>query len=365
MFENIFKNTNVLVTGHTGFKGGWLCSWLNILGANVHGLSLNLPSEPNIFEAIELKSSINHNIIDIRNNFQVVKLIQEIQPDFIFHMAAQPLVGISYEDPKLTYETNFFGTLNILEALRKLSKKCISIIITSDKSYENVEWVWGYRETDILGGKDPYSASKASTEIMINSYVKSFFSENNLSKIGIARAGNVIGGGDWAKGRVIPDCVRAWSKNDRVFLKNPKSTRPWQHVLEPLSGYLELAHVLRQNSSLHGEAFNFGPSGDTNYEVKYLVNEISKHWSNAKYFTKNDIEEKTYEAGLLKLNCDKSLHFLGWKSTLNFQETVSFTAKWYKSFYDKAQQASKITERQILDYSKLAKERNLRWAIQN
>ena len=364
MFNNIFKNKKVLVTGHTGFKGGWLCSWLKILNAKIYGMSLPPPTTPSLFEVLNVQNEMNSDFIDLRDRQKVSEYISDVKPDFIFHLAAQPLVGASYQDPVLTYETNFLGTLNILETLRSLNHNCCAIMITSDKSYKNVEWVWGYKETDILGGDDPYSASKASTEILINSHIKSFLSkENNSIKVAIARAGNVIGGGDWAEGRIVPDCIRAWSENKNVFLRNPKSTRPWQHVLEPLSGYLTLACLLNKNNNLHGEPFNFGPSSDSNYDVEFLVKKISSHWGNANFSVKHTTKTKLHEAGLLKLNCDKSIHFLNWRPVLNFDETVSYTSLWYKNYYFPETTSFKFTEDQIFDYTKKAKMRELSWAL--
>ena len=267
MTPSPFKNKIAIVTGHTGFKGSWLAMWLESLGAKVVGVALAPPSKPSHFEVAELAKSIEDHRLDIRDGDELKLLVSRTQPDFVFHLAAQPLVLQSYLDPVGTYQTNVLGTLNLLEALRSLKKKCTSVFITSDKCYKNVEWVWGYRETDTLGGQDPYSASKGAAELVIRSHVKLFFPTDGPVRIAVGRAGNVIGGGDWAQDRVVPDCVRSWAKEEPAKLRNPQSTRPWQHVLEPLSGYLNLAAELSQRSELHGEPFNFGPPAHQNHTV--------------------------------------------------------------------------------------------------
>ena len=243
----IFKNSRVIVTGHTGFKGSWLTAWLKQLDANVMGISLNPPTNPSHFNVAKIGKNIKDIRLDIRNKKKLEKKIVSFKPNFIFHLAAQPLVATSYTDPVLTWDTNVFGSLNILEALRKIKNNCSVVIITSDKCYFNKEVHYGYKETDTLGGKDPYSGSKASAELLIKSYINSFFNKKNKIRIATARAGNVLGGGDWAKNRIVPDCVRSWSKNKQVELRNPNSTRPWQHVLEAVGGYLCLAINLKNN----------------------------------------------------------------------------------------------------------------------
>ena len=241
----LFKDSKIIITGHTGFKGSWLTMWLRILGGDIYGLSDDQYTNPSHFKVLQLEDQINNYKIDIKETNNTVNLIKEIKPDFIFHLAAQPIIKESYLDPIKTWKTNTIGTLNILEGLRKLDKECIAILITSDKCYENVEWIYGYRETDKLGGIDPYSSSKAAAEIAISSYLRSFFTNDHPVRIGIGRAGNVIGGGDWAENRIVPDAIRSWTKDNSVKLRNPNSTRPWQHVLEPLSGYLTLAKKIK------------------------------------------------------------------------------------------------------------------------
>jgi len=352
-----------LVTGHTGFKGSWLTAWLKQLGANVIGLSLEPKSFPALFLVADLAEGIIDLRVDIRNQSDLQQTILEHQPDFVFHLAAQSLVMNSYENPIDTWNTNVMGTLNMLEALRKLNKKCAAVIVTSDKCYDNAEWIWGYRETDTLGGSDPYSASKAAAELVIHSHVKSFFpQETSKVRIASARAGNVIGGGDWAEDRIIPDCVKAWSRGEEVELRRPHATRPWQHVLEPLSGYLSLAVALSNRDEIHGEAFNFGPQSLENHDVLSLVNEIGLHWDRVKWKVVAQPSTERHESGLLKLNCDKALYHLQWQAVLSFKDTVQLTAEWYKSFYGDGSEMGNLTDKQINTFCKAAKELGISWA---
>jgi CDP-glucose 4,6-dehydratase len=358
-----FKNKTVLITGHTGFKGSWLCAWLNLLGAKVVGLSIDIPSKPSLFSSSMLGSMVEDHRLDIRNAVAIKQLVNKIQPDFVFHLAAQALVRRSYEDPLETISTNALGTATILDAIRELDKKVVAVLITSDKVYDNVEWAWGYREVDKIGGKDPYSASKGMAELAIRSYIECFFKRPDSNvKIGIARAGNVIGGGDWALDRIVPDCMRAWSKNELVEIRSPKSTRPWQHVLEPLSGYLTLALNLDKNSDNHGEAYNFGPPADQNYLVEELIFEMSKYWEKIKWNDVSNNSSHLHEAGLLKLNCDKALLELNWTPNLRFEETVKMTVEWYKEFYNNdGDKMHSFTISQIEEYSRLAQNRDKCW----
>lgn len=358
-----FAGKSVLVTGHTGFKGSWLISWLKLLGANVTGIALDPPTKPSHFFATYNSASITDLRIDIRNQKLIESTVAEKEPDFVFHLAAQSLVGEAYDNPIATWQTNVLGTLNVLEALRVLKKPCAAVIITSDKCYENVEWIWGYREIDSLGGVDPYSASKGAAELAIRSHIKSFFSvEKSLVRIASARAGNVIGGGDWAANRIIPDCVKSWSQNGLVKLRNPDATRPWQHVLEPLSGYLALALELTRNPSMHGESFNFGPQSQKDKSVLNVVEEMAKHWDNVEWAIESKGENQNYESGLLKLNCDKALNLLEWHAVLNFEDTIQMTASWYQKFYSESSKILELTNSQIESYMKLANEVGLRWA---
>ena len=362
-YFEVFKDKKILITGHTGFKGTWLTAWLKLLGAEIVGISLDIVSDPSHFLEANLDDGIKDYRVDIRDREKVIEIIKKERPDFIFHLAAQSLVRESYLNPVDTWSTNLMGTLNILEALRKVDKKCTAVIITSDKCYDNVEWVWGYKETDSLGGPDPYSSSKGAAELLIKSYLKSFFaSEDCEVRIASARAGNVIGGGDWAKDRIIPDCVKAWSQDKIVQLRNPNATRPWQHVLEPLSGYLRLAYDLDKSKRLHGEPFNFGPPAQQNQSVLELVEVMSHYWDKVRWEDISKRADQPYESGLLKLNCDKALHELNWRAVMDFEETVSMTAEWYKSFYLDQTTILDFTNSQLEKYTDLAKSRGLDWA---
>jgi CDP-glucose 4,6-dehydratase len=363
MLFELFSGRKVLVTGHTGFKGSWLSVWLARLGAKVTGYSDGVPTHPAHFDAAHLDKLVNHVTGDVRDGARVRELVHALAPDFVFHLAAQPLVRLSYEDPLRTLDTNFMGTVNVLEALRGLKSPCTAVMITSDKCYDNVEQVWGYRENDALGGKDPYSASKGAAELAIRTYASSFFSHpGSVVRLAVARAGNVIGGGDWAADRIVPDCVRAWSQGRPVIIRNPRATRPWQHVLEPLSGYLTLAARLHSDLELNGEPFNFGPPAAQNHSVGDLLDAMQGSWPAA---SREHVSEagQVYEAGLLKLCCDKALQRLGWQPVLDFEETVAFTADWYRSYYQERSEPSilALTEGQIARYEVLAAERGAVW----
>ena len=360
---NSYAGKKVLITGHTGFKGAWLSAWLKQLGSNVVGIALDPPTEPSHFAAAHLADDMVDLRIDIRNQLDLEEAVVSVQPDFVFHLAAQALVRRSYEDPLETWQTNVLGTLHVLEALRKLDKPCAAVIITSDKCYDNVEWVWGYRETDAMGGPDPYSASKGAAELAIRSHIKSYFPKaSSKVRIASARAGNVIGGGDWAADRIVPDCVKAWSADNLVELRNPHSTRPWQHVLEPLSGYLSLAIELSHRPDLHGESFNFGPQAQQNHSVLELVQQMALHWEQVRWQDVSRSIAGPYESGLLKLNCDKSLHYLQWHAVMGFEDTVRMTAEWYRAYYQYPAQIAPTTNVQIAAYTAIAKQHGLAWA---
>jgi CDP-glucose 4,6-dehydratase len=363
MIHNAFNGKSVLITGHTGFKGAWLTAWLKQLGANVVGIALDPPTDPSHFVAAHLADGMTDLRIDIRSCAALEGAVIAAQPDFVFHLAAQALVRRSYDDPVETWQTNVLGTLHVLEALRKLDKPCAAVIITSDKCYDNVEWVWGYRETDAMGGPDPYSASKGAAELAIRSHIKSYFPKaTSKVRIASARAGNVIGGGDWAADRIVPDCVKAWSNNGLVELRNPHSTRPWQHVLEPLSGYLSLGLALSQHAELHGEPFNFGPQAQQNHSVLELVQQMSLHWDQVRWQDVSQSVAGPYESGLLKLNCDKALHHLRWHAVMGFEETVHMTAEWYRAYYQQPGRIAETTGSQIKAYTAIAKQNGLAWA---
>lgn len=360
---DVFRGARVLVTGHTGFKGSWLSLWLNRLGAQVHGVSFGVPTQPSHFSAADLVTKIMDHRLDIRDCAAMKRLVHEVQPDFVFHLAAQALVRQSYNDPVETWQTNAMGTTHVLEALRGLSRPCVAVLITSDKCYDNVEWVWGYRETDALGGPDPYSASKGAAELAIRSYVRSFFPSDGSVRIGIGRAGNVIGGGDWAEDRIVPDCMRAWSRGETVPLRNPLATRPWQHVLEPLSGYLNLAMTLNESSALHGEAFNFGPLAQQNHSVGDLVAAMTAHWDKVRWEDVSAQYGGPYESGLLKLNCDKALFHLRWRAVWDFETTVRETAIWYRHYYEHhTQSIADLSCAQIEAYVQAAQSQGVAWA---
>jgi len=314
MFGNVYKGKKVFVTGNTGFKGSWLVFWLMKLGASVRGYSLNLPTNPNHHEVLNLNFETIFG--DVRDLKKLQRSIEAFQPDIVFHMAAQSLVLKSYQHPVETFETNVIGTVNVFEACRKTDCVRAIVNITSDKCYENKEWIWGYRENDPMGGHDPYSASKGCAELVTASYRKSFFPPEEYQKshqvlVASARAGNVVGGGDWGDNRLIPDIMRATSQNERVQIRNPQATRPWQHVLEPLSGYLLLGQQLLEGKKEFSEAWNFGPTDEGHRNVLAVVWELQKHWSSIDYQIKTD-GENLHEANLLKLDCSKAYAKLQW-----------------------------------------------------
>ncbi len=343
-----------MVTGHTGFKGSWLTSWLLKLGANVTGYALDPVHVNDNFELCELYNKIKDYREDIRDFKKLTEVIQKEKPEVVFHLAAQPLVLESYRNPHYTIETNTQGTSNILEAFRNSNSAKVLIIITTDKVYQNNEWLWGYRETDRLGGNDPYSASKAAAELLISSYQKSFFEKEKKFIVSV-RAGNVIGGGDWAENRIVPDCIKAIEKNENISIRNPNATRPWQHVLEPLSGYLLLGEKLLQNSAEYTGAWNFGPYLSNIISVEDLVKNIIKAYGKGKYA----LQKQSYtpvEANFLSLDISKAITKLKWKTVLNLEETIEFTIDWYKNYpstnvYD-------YCKNQIDKYVKLWKLRN-------
>ena len=363
MFKQIFKDKKVLITGNTGFKGSWLSVWLLKLGARVIGISKDIPTNPSMFEILDLKRKIKFYQEDIRQIDIVQEIIDNEKPDFVFHLAAQALVSVSYQEPLETISTNVLGTANILEALKESNHECVAVIITSDKCYDNVEWVWGYRETDRLGGKDIYSGSKGAAELIVKSYFHSFFHQKESKlRLGIARAGNVIGGGDWARDRIVVDCMKAWSEGKKVKIRSPQATRPWQHVLEPLSGYLTLAMQLYQSNELNGEPFNFGPRAEQNRTVVELLKDLAREWQIEPENAYEVVDNVPFhEAGLLKLNCDKALFYLKWQANLEYKDTVRFTATWYYDFYKNKKDMYQKTLDQIREYEELARQRGLKW----
>lgn len=353
-----YHGKRVLVTGHTGFKGSWLCEWLLSLGAEVHGFALEPPTEPALFDQLGLAERIvSHTIGDIRDREALVKAVAAADPDFVFHLAAQPLVRLSYREPVETFDTNVMGTVNLLEAVRQHArtlderrKTCSLVCITTDKVYENNESGQAYKETDPFGGYDPYSASKGACEIAIASYRRSFFNDPaNPVWVASARAGNVIGGGDWALDRIVPDCIRALDRGETIPVRNKVSTRPWQHVLEPLSGYLTLGAALatRTRFADYASGFNFGPDPSANRTVKDLVMEILKH-REGKWEDRSD-PKAVHEAGLLNLDITKAREVLGWTPRWNFETTIAKTVEWYGKV-SAGENAAETMRRQIGEY---------------
>jgi CDP-glucose 4,6-dehydratase len=367
MFGDAFKGKTVWLSGITGFKGTWLAEWLVGLGAEVRGFALAPPTHPSVFEQTGLASRVRWDNADLRDPAAVRRSLLETDPDFVLHLAAQPLVRLSYDEPVETYATNVMGTLHVMEALRALRKPCAAVFVTTDKCYENREWVHGYREEDPVGGYDPYSSSKAACEVAIASWRRSFFKDHPV-KIASARAGNVIGGGDWAKDRIIPDCVRALAQGQTIPVRNRTATRPWQHVLEPLSGYLWLAAVLarpelRPYAASHfASAFNFGPGHDANRTVAELVAEVLKTWP-GKWDDRSD-PNAVHEASLLQLTTDKANAFLGWFPVWRFPEAVHETIGWYHRNPVGASPGAvhEFTRDQIAAYTRRAAELGVLWA---
>ena len=356
--KHIFKNKKVLITGHTGFKGSWLSLWMSQLGAKLYGVSLSIPTSPSHFELLNI-DFVRDERIDISESQNIRKIIEDVKPDFIFHLAAQAIVSKSYDDPLFTFRTNIIGTTNILDSLRFIKNECIAIIITSDKSYDNIEISRGYNEDDKLGGADPYSGSKGAAELVINSYVKSFFLNTNI-RVGVGRAGNVIGGGDWAENRIIPDAIKSIEKNNTLIIRSPNATRPWQHVLEPLSGYISLAIDLKNSNINNGQAFNFGPSFNFDYTVQDVLIELKKKLLKLDWNIEQN--EKFKESTLLKLDCKKALDRLSWKSTMDFNQTISFTSDWYKEYLNDNNNIKDLSVNQILEFCELAKTKKIKWA---
>lgn len=356
----VYRDKKILITGHTGFKGSWLTIWLLSLGAKVTGYSLYLPSEPSNFKVCKLEKKVEHIKGDVRDFDKMLQVFKQIEPEIVFHLAAQPIVKKSFEDPKTTFDTNITGTVNILECIRNTPSVRSTVIITSDKCYKNQERIKGYKETDILGGEDPYSASKACAEIVAHSYIKSFFKEEVSSKISTARAGNVMGGGDWASDRIVPDCIRSFSNNEKAIIRNPDSTRPWQHVLEPLSGYLLLGAKLFNSPILHAESFNFGPKDKENKTVQEVVEKLACCWGNGEWvIDKNKRFGK--ETNLLRLSCKKALNLLKWRTILSFDSTIKMTADWYNKYYKDRCNMFNFSLEQINEYSKKALKQKAVW----
>lgn len=361
-FSGVYKGRRVLVTGHTGFKGSWLVMWLRHLGAEVSGFADRVPTSPAMFDLIGLDKRVAHHLGDIRDRSRLGEVLDLVKPEFVFHLAAQPLVLDSLVDPVTTFETNAMGMVNLLECVRERPWIEVAVLVTSDKAYRNNEWEWGYRETDVLAGLDPYSGSKSCAEIIANSYHHSFLGESP-TLLATARAGNVIGGGDWAADRIVPDSVRAWSADEDVIIRRPHATRPWQHVLEPLSGYLWLGARLAGGSvELDGEAFNFGPDTQQDMSVEGLIDSMAARWPGAGWRASEDPDNAGREATLLRLSCDKALRVLGWRAVLPLPTTVEMTVDWYRRWCDEVGGLDAFTTLQIEQYAGIANEAGLAWS---
>ena len=328
---SFWNGKKVYMTGHTGFKGSWMSLWLQSMGATVKGYSLEPNTTPNLFTEASVDDGMESEIGDVRNLNQISKSMFDFNPDVLVHMAAQPLVRLSYQDPVSTYTTNVIGTVNVLEAARKCKRLKAIVSVTTDKCYENKEWDWGYRESEPMGGYDPYSSSKGCAELVTSAYRRSFFNGINTAALASARAGNVIGGGDWAEDRLIPDILRAFEKSDPVIIRNPLSTRPWQHVLEPIAGYLVLAENLYMYGDDFAEGWNFGPKDEGCKAVEWILNNMVDNWG-AGASWKLDNNNNPHEAGFLKLDCSKALNRLKWQPNWNLQETLKLITNWHQNY---------------------------------
>ena len=355
MFGNVYKNRSVLVTGHTGFKGSWLVLWLQMLGAKVTGISLPPETSPNHWDLLGL--DIESFYIDIRDESLLRQKIIEVKPEIVFHLAAQPLVRRSYQKPLETWATNVMGTANVLDACRQVESLAAIVVVTTDKCYENKEWVWGYRENEPLGGHDPYSASKGGSELVAASYRRSFFNQPSSPLLGTARAGNVIGGGDWSEDRLIPDLVRSVEARKSLEIRSPNATRPWQHVLECLSGYLSLGQQLLEENKSCADAWNFGPDREGNRQVNQVLSALKAEWPIVDWYCSDSVQP--HEAQLLHLDCGKAREMLSWRPVWTFDEGVIATAEWYRAWLDRR---DVVSFEQLQHYTKLAKERGLFWA---
>jgi CDP-glucose 4,6-dehydratase len=365
LFNGCYSGKTVLVTGHTGFKGAWLSLWLAELGARVAGYALEPPTDPSLFAATGLESLLEHRIGDVRDSRLLAETVAAIRPDMVFHLAAQPLVRLSYREPRETYETNIMGTVNLFEAIRAAGSVRAAVIITSDKCYENREWVYGYRENDAMGGFDPYSSSKGCAELVTAAYRNSYFNAADIGSahntaVASVRAGNVIGGGDWAEDRLIPDCVRSLAKGETIVIRNPHATRPWQHVLEPLSGYLWLGARLMESPAAHASGWNFGPENDDIVTVEAIVKETIRIWGSGAYSVPGN--SGPHEAKLLKLDISKARSHLLWRPVYDASTALEKTVSWYREFYRGNGRMLDTSRRQIREYADAARARNIPWS---
>ncbi|MCE5333218.1 MAG: CDP-glucose 4,6-dehydratase [Desulfobacteraceae bacterium] len=336
LLEQNYRDKKVFLSGHTGFKGTWLSLWLQWLGAKVMGYSLDPPSMPNMFETMNVAPKLAHIRGDVRDFNKLSEAAARFEPDIVFHLAAQPLVRLSYKNPRLTYDVNVMGTVNTLEMVRNTPSVRAAVIVTSDKCYENREWVWGYREDEPMGGRDPYSSSKGCCELVTSAFLRSFFPPEEYGRthnvaIASARAGNVIGGGDWGGDRLVPDCIRALTRDEEIVLRSPDSVRPWQHVLDPLGGYLALGSLLLTDGPRFAGAWNFGPSENGAWSVKEVVSEVIRLWGKGGYRVEST--GNAHEAHLLKLDCSKAGKYLGWRPRYDVKTALAMTVEWYRRFY--------------------------------
>ena len=365
MFKGIYKDKTVLVTGHTGFIGSWLTLWLQSLGAKVVGYSLKPSTKPSLFETLGLENEITHIIGDIQDKQNLSDSIEKYKPEIVIHLAAQPLVRVSYEDPVETFRTNILGTVNILDSIRKSDSVSSCVVMTSDKCYQNLDANRFHKETDHLGGSDPYSASKGAAEIITNSFRNSFFNKGNIATV---RAGNVIGGGDWAKDRIVPDCIRALIANKKIMVRNPSSIRPWQFVLEPISGILWLGSKLYTKPEKFSEAWNLGPNQISNMTVEKVVQNTIRIWDKdgsekgSWLDTSKESKNQPNESISLLLDSTKALTSLEWKTIYSFETTINQTISWYKSYYNNDTSMKELSVHQIEQYSKAADQMNITWA---
>lgn len=354
-----YKGKKVLITGHTGFKGSWLSIWLHTLGADIVGVALDPLTDRDNFNLAKVGDLVKDIRLDIRDKEKLIQTIQDEAPDFVFHLAAQALILESYQNPLETFETNTLGTANVLEAIRLTESIKTAVFITTDKVYENKEWIWPYREDETIGGYDPYSASKGASELIISSYRNSFFNPKQYEKhgksIASVRAGNVIGGGDWAENRIIPDCIRALEGGESIEVRSPKSVRPWQHVLEPLGGYLLLGVKMMQEPTKHSEAWNFGPESENIVNVGKLVNQLIEEYGKGEWKDASN-PDTPHEAKLLALDINKAKQKLNWNPVLNFNDTIKFTVDWYKEY--QSINVYNLCLNQIKEYTRLWKLKN-------
>jgi len=350
---DFFAGRKVFLTGHTGFKGGWLATWLKLAGARVAACALPPPAGPSLYDAARVSDGIDENFVDIRHGRELLENVRRAEPEVIFHLAAQPLVRQSYRDPVATYATNILGTVHLLEAARLTPSVRAVVVITSDKCYENDDRHGTYSEADVLGGADPYSSSKACAEIVTSAWGRSFFSQAGAPRVATCRAGNVIGGGDWSEDRLVPDIVRSLASGHAVTLRSPEAVRPWQHVLEPLYGYLLAARVLYEDRAPVARCWNFGPAADSEITVRELATRLLHHWGGGEIRCEED-RTGFKESGRLRLNSTRAFTELGWQAVLGIEETARLTVEWYRSWLKLPAAATRLTVQQIEDYSRLA-----------